>query len=182
MLREDPPKQRFLSHEEYLKVLNVCKDDEIEIIQFIANTGVRASEAKITWDNISEDLMWITVLGKGRKQRLICTNQLLRDMLSKYQRKPDTIIQFLKSGTKNSYKRRNLYKLCCQLAKRADIPRFGPHALRHYFCTQLLAAGRPLAKVSLLLGHASIRTTETIYNHIHTESLLGTTECLVDNH
>jgi integrase len=35
MLREDPPKQRVLTHEEYLKVLTVCTDGEADIIRFL---------------------------------------------------------------------------------------------------------------------------------------------------
>ena len=38
-----------------------------------------------------------------------------------------------------------------------------PHCLRHTFASALFSAGTPLEMVSMLLGHASMRTTEDIY-------------------
>jgi len=62
----------------------------------------------------------------------------------------------------------------------AGIERFGPHAIRHFFATRLMRQGVPLAKISKILGHASIKTTEQIYIHWLPKDVLGLTDCLSD--
>ena len=178
MLPEDPPKQRVLAHEEYLKVLGVCKDGEANLIKFLANTGLRASEAiALSWDCVNPQMLAITIIGKGRKRRVIPLNRTCREILGKYSHQPGTRIKLVKSI---KYNRKNLYTLCQKLAKKAGIKGFGPHALRHYFCTSLVRKGVPLIKVSRLLGHSSVSVTEKIYTHLTDSDLLGVTDCLAD--
>lgn len=51
-----------------------------------------------------------------------------------------------------------------------------PHSLRHTYATRLLRAGEPMAKVSRLLGHESVKTTVDIYGHLNIEDLRQTAE------
>jgi integrase len=178
MLNEDPPKVRVLNDSEYQKVLDVCKPHELNVIRFLAHTGLRSSEfQQLTWDNISPDRHFIKLTKvKGRRQRLIPLNKTCQKCLNNFPRKPNsTTMDFVKS-----YKSRDsLYRLCTKLARHAGIPKFGPHALRHYFSTALYKKGVPVQFISKILGHADTRTTETIYVHIWPpKDLLGVTDIL----
>lgn len=164
MLKEDPPKQRYLTHTEYLKVLEACKDGESDTIKFLANTGLRASELVNLNGSIYDDKL--VVDGKGRKRRVIPLNKTCKEILSR-----STHINFSKN-------RVQLYRLCSRLSDKANVPRFGPHALRHYFATELLKRGVPMIDVSKLLGHSSVKTTESIYFHFESHFLNGVTDVL----
>ena len=177
MLDEDPPKVRVLDDREYQKVLNVCKPKERDVIQFLSHTGLRSSEfQQLAWSNISNDRRFIKLTGKGRRQRLIPLNKTCRKILDRFPQKPGSKnIDFIKSFKS----RDSLYRLGRKLAKRAGIPRFGPHALRHYFATTLYIKGVPVQFISKCLGHADTRTTEKIYVHIWPpRDLLGITDIL----
>ena len=178
MLDEDPPKVRVLNEDEYQKVLAVCKPKESDVIRFLANTGLRSSEyQQLTWDNISPDRQFIKLMiVKGRRQRLIPLNKTCQTILDNDFRKPNsTTMNFIKSYES----RDSLYRLCKKLARHAGIPRFGPHALRHYFSTALYIKGVPVQFISQILGHADTRTTEKIYIHLWPpKDLLGVTDCL----
>jgi len=169
-LKEAPPQQRFLSNEEISKVLSVCSLRERDCLGWLLHTGLRASEfCAVAFGDIVNG--WIIVKqAKGRKLRKIPLNSVLREILARRNGSPETHIAFSKS-------RKQLYLLCCKLSKRAGIPRFGPHALRRAFATNLAEANIPLAHISILLGHSSIRTTE-LYLGITYASVSGDTEVL----
>jgi len=176
MLKEDEPNQRILSPEEYQKVLLAAKGIDNDIIVFLANTGLRKTEfRKLDWRNIAPDLSYIKLQGKGRKVRLIPLNSRCKDILNQYP-KEDRV------GPVELTERypgiEGIYWLCKKIAKKSGIKGFGPHALRHYFATELMRKSVPLVKISKILGHSSIKTTERIYIHFMPEDFIGLTECL----
>ena len=61
-------------------------------------------------------------------------------------------------------------RLLAEIAARADVARFTPHALRHTRATLSLLAGDDLADVSQQLGHASLSTTQR-YTHLLPQQL-----------
>lgn len=171
-LPEEPPRQRVITAEEYNKVLAICNQEEKDIIQWLANTGVRASEFRsITMQSISYDRQYLTLVGKGRKQRIVPLNDICRQIIT---RQTNSHIYLFESY----HKRDALYQLCKKLSRKAGIPVSGPHGCRHFFATRLMQKGVPLAKISKMLGHSSIRTTEQIYIHWLPQDLLGLTDCL----
>lgn len=57
---------------------------------------------------------------------------------------------------------RNMFVRHCE---RVDVPYLGFHCFRHTRATEMLARGVPMHAVSALLGHASVQTTDRVYNH-----------------
>ena len=161
MLIEDPPNARFITPDELTRLLEVADTIATDRILFLANTGLRASEfSKLTPDCYNDKA--ITIVGKGRKRRTIPLNKAARKAATK-----------LKPATPNA-----LYLQLSRLAIRAKLEPLGPHSLRHYFATQLLLAGVPIIKVSKLLGHSSVQTTERCYAHILDSDLKNVTDIL----
>lgn len=78
--------------------------------------------------------------------------------------------------------RNHLYYICTRLAQRAGIRPFGPHSLRHYCATRLLAPPNnvPIHQVSKFLGHCFVAFTEKVYYHFDREHIAGLTDCLID--
>jgi len=65
-------------------------------------------------------------------------------------------------------------------AKEIGIPKFGAHDNHHYFATDMIRRGINLYKLSKILGHASITTTERIYLHLTPVDIIGLTDWLCD--
>jgi integrase len=174
-LKALPPRQRVLSEEEYSKVMASTSDRARDCVQFLCMTGLRASEfLSLTPENISGE--FLTVVGKGQKQRTIPLNETALSIL-----KANPHLQFSKSrrrGKGHTCGRKWLLELCYKAAEAAKIPDFGPHACRHYFATTLYFSGVPLPTISKLLGHSSPTITAQIYIHWFNKDLIGTTDCL----
>jgi len=172
MLIEEPPQPRFLTRDEYVRLLAAADDLAHDRIAFLAHTGLRASEfcrliseTRSGSNGVGPQATAITITGKGRKRRTIPLNAVCRDIL----KRPHI---YRPTG------RNPLYQQIARVGRRARLGPVGPHALRHYFGTQLLLAGVPIIKVARLLGHSSVTTTERIYSHILPEDLQDVTELL----
>jgi len=172
-LKAAPVKQRILSPEELQKVLAVCNDNNsgfaamLPVVLFLSNTGLRISEFyTVSQDKISPDGRLLHIIGKGNKNRTVPLNQTARSQL------PD-VMNFLRYFPNQ----RVVYKYCVKLAHKADIPKFSPHSLRHYYATEL-AKTVPLCILSKLLGHKNALITQTVYVHLQDNDLVGTTDVL----
>jgi integrase/recombinase XerC len=120
----------------------------------------------------------LTVLGKGRKERLVPVLPVLRDAVDAYAAKipftgaPSSALFLSRRGRPMSA--REAQSLMQSLRGRLGLAeRATPHALRHSFATHLLAGGGDLRSVQELLGHASLSTTQT-YTEIDTARLMET--------
>lgn len=162
LLTEDPPDNRFITEQEYQKILEIAHPLAKNRIIFLANTGLRASEfSSLTADCVNPQATAITVTGKGRRRRTIPLNRSARAVLPN-----------LRPAS-----RKALYFQFRLLSQKAEIPVFGPNALRHYFGTQLLLKGVPASKVAKLMGN-SVRVIEKHYAHILTADIAHTTDVL----
>lgn len=170
-LKADPPKRRFITPEEYEKVFSICQEREAKIIQFLANTGLRAGELQeLQINNISYDLKTLRFTGKNRKERTVPLNEAARNCILMDGK---LTMNFLKS-----FRKRNaLYALCKKLSIKAGIPIAGPHSLRRFFGNSLIKKGIGIYYISKLYGHASVKQTEQ-YLSCDTADLEGLTDVL----
>ena len=184
MLTEEPAAPRYLTRNEYEKVLAFADGAHRDRLEILAHTGLRITElCDLTWSAVNHDNTSITVVGKGRRVRTIPLNVIAAAII-KRQRPPrpgqtDPTDYIFLSKNHTRLNRCNIYGSFALLAKKSGIAQFGPHALRHFFGSQLLIRGVDIAKVSKLLGHRSIKTTETIYIHILPADLADATDVLL---
>jgi integrase/recombinase XerC len=118
----------------------------------------------------------LTVIGKGRKQRMVPLIPQVTKLIADYialcpYDLPEAGPLFI--GAKGGPLSPRLVQLAMArlrgalgLAETAT-----PHALRHSFATHLLARGGDLRSIQELLGHASLSTTQ-IYTEVDTDRLI----------
>jgi len=159
------------------------------ILELLFSTGLRVSElSKLKKDSVNLKKEEFTVLGKGRKSRVVFLSEQARYYLQKYLEKRTDPNPFLfishdkrtgKSKAKNqkgdnldqSLTQRSVQRLVQKYAKAAGITKpVTPHTMRHSFATDLLQNGADIRSVQTMLGHSSITTTQ-IYTHITDKEL-----------
>ena len=180
-LDEDPPVAKFMDLDEYKLVLDKADEISVPWIKFIGNTGLRASEfINLKWKDYNPDQKTITVIGKGRKRRTIGLNTTVIEVLEKARSEKKVegsdLIFLRKDGEPlNRYTPYHYIEKACL---DAGLEGRGSHSLRHFFTTQLLLKGVPIIKVSRVLGHSSVTTTEKRYAHILSQDLSDVTNVL----
>jgi len=150
------------------------------ILETLFSTGLRVSElVGLNVDDINLNTGEFTVLGKGRKARIVYLSESAKLWLKKYlnTRKDQYIPLFIRySGKKmdeNDFEgeslrltARSVQRMVKKYIKRAGISTDAtPHTLRHTFATGLLSEGADLRSVQELLGHSNVSTTQ-IYTHV----------------
>ena len=149
------------------------------ILETLYSCGLRVSELiELRLSNIYEEEGYISVFGKGRKQRIVpIAESALREIhnslafryeldvkhgfedyvfLNRFGRKLSRIMVF------NIVKR---YSAEAGIAKEVS-----PHTFRHTFATHLLEGGANLRAIQMMLGHEQISTTE-IYTKVDKQML-----------
>jgi len=144
---------------------------DVLILELFYGTGMRLSELmNLTEQQVRLSEGYLTVVGKGDKERRIPLNITLLELIPIYLEKKyedtDNNTKFLivTNGGEQVYPmfiyrtvRRSLSLINTQSKK-------SPHVLRHTFATHLLDKGADLNAIKELLGHSSLATTQ-IYTH-----------------
>lgn len=167
-------KRRFITEEEYRKILVTCEPIEKAVVEFFANTGLRNSEfLSLTQLNIKGDIL--RFVGKGTKERVVPLNETARLSI-------DYIFSLSSHETSAIadcllLNRTSLTMAMYRLAGRCKVPSFSPHALRRFFANRM-RKHVDLYIVSKLLGHASLQTTQA-YLACQPDELKGVTDVLI---
>lgn len=143
------------------------------MLETLYGLGLRVSElASLRISSIWTEQGFVSVIGKGDKQRLVPLGGMARDAIRDYlevrgpaaDRESSDILFLNRFG--RALTRVAVFKMIKAYAVKAGISKeISPHTLRHSFATHLIENGADLRAVQEMLGHESILTTE-IYTHI----------------
>ncbi len=150
------------------------------LLELLYACGFRVTElVSLKCDQINLQQGVARVFGKGNRERIIPFGEEASHWLQQYlsNARPDllkgttfTDTLFL-SNRGGEMTRQTFWHRIKYYAKHVGIHKpLSPHTLRHAFATHLVNHGADLRVVQMLLGHASISTTQ-IYTHVANERL-----------
>lgn len=175
----------FLTVNELNKLFNSISEEDCyelrdkTIFELLYSSGLRISEAiDLNSGDVDFDNMFVTVIGKGNKQRMVPIGKEAARLLSKYKKESRPAIigsresEYLFVSKKGSQlNRKSVWRLLKNYVTRTEIKKnITPHTLRHSFATHLIENGADLRSVQELLGHMDISTTQ-IYTHMAKKQL-----------
>ena len=175
-IKEGQSTPRVLTKAEYKTVVDFAEGVEKDILRFLGNTVLRREEFRqLKWKNVDPALKFIRITGKGDKTRIIPLNNTVREILQKYKRLDDAeplqISARFPGPDGASF-------LCRKISRKTGVKKFGTHAIRHYFATELIRKGISIYKVSKILGHSNVIITQSVYIHLLPADILGITDVL----
>lgn len=171
---------KLLSEAEVIRLLNLPIMDNREdprdaaMVELLYATGLRVSELiKLELAHLNLDVGFLQATGKRDKQRVVPIGDKARELVSHYihsirpvvvKKRLSPALFLTRLG--RPFTRQGFWKILKARATRAGITKpVSPHMLRHSFATHLLDHGADLRSVQMMLGHASIATTQ-IYTHV----------------
>lgn len=193
-MRESNPVSQHRQLRQTTKLPTVLSEDEVDallaapdvttpngarnrtMLELMYACGLRVSEViQLRLSHVLLDIGALQVLGKGNVERLIpfadSTATYCRDYLARTRpvlcaQAHYDILFPNRAGNNRGMSRQMFWQIIKKYAQQAGIHRpVSPHTLRHAFATHLLNNGADLRSVQMMLGHASLTTTQ-IYTHI----------------
>lgn len=144
------------------------------LLELFYSSGLRLSElCTLRWRDLDFVEGFVTVLGKGARQRRVPVGSHARNALLEWQRETaaaaDVAVFPGRGG--GFISQRAVQIRIKQLAQRQGLfKNVHPHMLRHSFASHILESSGDLRGVQELLGHADIATTQ-IYTHLDFQHL-----------
>ncbi len=146
---------------------------------FLYGLGCRVSELiGLNLSDFSATERWVKVLGKGGKERLIpLTDALyvgleeyLKEARSNLLQESSTHSALLLNDRGHRPSRVDVWRWLASWSAKAGFPEpVHPHRFRHGCATALLEGGADLRSIQIMLGHASIQTTQ-VYTAVTTNT------------
>lgn len=149
------------------------------MLELLYATGLRVSELiNLTMNSINWQVGFLTVVGKGSKERIVPIGKTAYDCVRVYidkarpqlmQKKSTEVLFLNRFGEK--FTRQGFWKMVIRYTRKAGLQKkVHPHTFRHSFASHLLEGGADLRTVQVMLGHADISTTQ-IYTHVTRDRL-----------
>jgi integrase/recombinase XerC len=175
---------RPLNEEDAARAIDAAGEHDVEwlaardtaLLTLLYGAGLRISEALSLRRGDVPLGQSLSIIGKGKKERIVPVLSVVREAIETYAVKipfesgPHASLFVSRRGKPMSA--REAQRLMQRLRSALGLgERATPHALRHSFATHLLHNGGDLRAVQELLGHASLSTTQT-YTEIDTRKLM----------
>lgn len=155
---EPPHRTRYLSREEYGRLLERCSPELALIVKIAVATGLRKSNIlRMDWREVDLSGGTITVTVKGNKRHSVKMAPALRAALSTLPHRTGQVLDT-----------RNFRKQWEAAVRDARIENFRFHDLRHTAATWMRMGGADLADICEALGHSDVSVTMR-YAHIEPE-------------
>jgi integrase/recombinase XerD len=145
------------------------------MLELLSGTGLRASELcrlRVEDVDLAQDVVFV-LPGKGKKDRIVPFGEKARTALVDYLRhgRPFTGGALFVTTRGTPFRRKLLTRSVVAAGRRAGLTHpVSPHRIRHSYATHLLRHGASLRALQLLLGHASLASTQ-IYLDVEVEDL-----------
>lgn len=136
------------------------------LISFLLDTGCRIDEA-LKLEIVDFDNLTATVTGKGSKSRVVPISLELRKTLFRFKRGHKYFFS-ARNGSQLMY--RNTFRDIQRLCKKAGVTRHvHPHLFRHCFAVTYIRRGGDIYRLSRILGHTSVSTTQIYLRSMNIE-------------
>lgn len=174
----------LISNNDIINLLKSPNSDSVNdlrdkaILELFFSTGLRVSELCSLNRDIDLDNIELSIRGKGGKIRVVFISPYANSAVKNYLKKRADIDDalFIDHSKKSNHRlehgeglrltTRTIERIINKHAINVGISKkCSPHVLRHSFATDLLYNGADLRTVQMMLGHASIATTQ-IYTNV----------------
>jgi integrase/recombinase XerD len=144
------------------------------VLEVAYASGLRLAELRgLRLEQLHLDAGFLSVIGKGNKQRVVPIGTKAKEALTHYLAtgrpelvRPRSPAQVFLTQRGTAFAHVTMWKRITDWARRSGVEKkVTPHMLRHSFATHLMEHGADLRVIQELLGHSSINTTE-IYTHV----------------
>lgn len=181
-IKSTKPKQknRYLDDKELDRLKAVLNSDEYkndtigQLVKFLILTGARRSEALTAkWEDIDFNNKVWRKPAKNSKTKLAPPVSISKDVINLLNNMKASSLEgyIFKSAVTPDKPINDFRKSFNTIMAKADIKDITPHDLRRTFGTQLLLSGVDIFTVSKLLGHESVKTTESHYAFLNRETM-----------
>lgn len=162
---------------EFLKLIQAMREEPkseeaADFIEFLAYSGLRLGEAgEVCWKDVNFMDEKLTVTGgkrgtKNSEYRVIPLFPPLKDLLLQIKSKKEQIAP----SSQEVFSIKSSKKAIAGACKRANLPHWGHHVMRHFFCSNAIEAGIDFKVIAEWLGHkdGGILVAKT-YGHLRNE-------------
>jgi integrase/recombinase XerD len=143
------------------------------LVMLLLDTGLRIEELLgLERSKVRLDDLILQVMGKGSKERMVPMSPEGRKVLYRFMQTTSGRFVFTtRGGLRVAY--RNAYRdIKALMARIGVVASCHPHAFRHAFAVNYIRKGGDIYRLSRILGHTNITTTQLYLRSLSVEHLL----------